>query len=123
MFQSYPAWVGDKPCLVSEFYTKDSTLKSPDGSVYKNGEGAGWVVDSQRDRGIFYQNNLIRFIEDNQIAGWQYFKWTDDYDTSSAGWVNKGVVVPDYSGVHEACVKLMKEVNINQYQLLKYYHP
>ena len=122
-FQSFPAWVGDKPCLVSEFYTKDSTLKSPDGTVYKNGEGAGWIVDSQRDRGIFYQNNLIRFIEDNQIAGWQYFKWTDDYDTSSAGWVNKGVVVPDYSGVHEACVKLMKEVNINQYQILKYYHP
>ncbi len=122
VFKSYPAWVGDKPCLVSEFYTKDSTLKAPDGSLYKNGEGAGWIVDSQTDRGIFYQNNVIHFIEDNQIAGWHYFKWTDDFHTATSGWVNKGVVVPDYSGVHEACVKLMKEVNINQYQLLKYYH-
>ena len=121
-FSSYASWVGDKPCIVSEFYTKDSTLKSPDGTLYKNGEGAGWIVDSQTDRGIFYQNNLIRFIEDDQVAGWHWFKWTDDYDSSSAGWVNKGVVVPDYSGLHEACVKLMKEVNINQYQILQYYH-
>ena len=120
---SYASWAGDKPFLVSEFYTKDSTLKSPDGTLYKNGEGAGWIVDSQRDRGIFYQNNLIHFIEDNQVAGWQYFKWTDDFDTASSGWVNKGVVIPDYSGLHETCTKLMKEVNINQYQLLKYYHP
>ena len=77
-FQSYPAWLGDKPCLVSEFYTKDSTLKAPDGTLYKNGEGAGWIVDSQSDRGIFYQNNIIRFIEDDQIAGCHWFNWTDD---------------------------------------------
>lgn len=121
-FKNYGAWTGDKPVLVSEFYTKDSTLKSPDGTLYKNGEGAGWIVDSQKDRGIFYQNNLIHFIEDNQIAGWQWFKWTDDFDTASNGWVNKGVVVPDYSGLYENCVKMMKEVNMNQYQLLKYYH-
>ena len=121
-FSSYPSWTGDKPVLVSEFYTKDSTLKSPDGISYKNGEGAGWIVDSQKDRGIFYQNNIIHFIEDSQIAGWQWFKWTDDYDTSSDGWVNKGLVAPDYSGLYDNCTKLMKEVNINEYQLLKYYH-
>ena len=50
-----------------------------------------------------------------------WFKWTDDYRNTVPGWINKGLVVPDYSGTYTACTSLMKEAHWNLYQLLDYY--
>ena len=55
------AWCGNKPFLVSEFYTKadDATYN---GQKYDNTEGGGWLVRTQKNRGEFYQNFCIRLF-------------------------------------------------------------
>lgn len=118
---SIKSWAGGKPALVTEFYVKNANQTAPDGTAYKNNEGAGWWVKSQEDRGKFYQNNVIRFIQDGTLGGWKWFKWTDDYRNTVPGWINKGLVVPDYSGTYTACTSLMKEMHWNLYQCLDYY--
>ena len=115
------AWVAGKPVMITEFYVKNANQKAPDGTSYVNTEGAGWWVKSQTARGQFYQNNVIRFIEDGTIAGWKWFKWTDDYRNTIPGWVNKGIIVPDYSSTYIDCTSLMKEMHWNVYQCLDYY--
>lgn len=118
---SIKGWAAGKPVIATEFYVKNANQKAPDGTAYSNQEGAGWWVQSQAARGQFYQNCIIRFIEEGTFAGWMWFKWTDDYRNTVPGWINKGLVVPDYSGTYTACTSLMKEVHWNLYQLLDYY--
>lgn len=117
----YTVWTKDKPIMLTEFYSKDKTLAF-DGELYTNNEGAGWIVYGQQARGQYYQNTVISFIRNRNVAGWQYFKWSDDYKTSvtPSGWVNKGVFAPDYSEVYQECMSLMKQVNINAYRILDY---
>lgn len=114
-------WAGGKPVMVTEFYVKNANQKAPDNTAYNNNEGAGWWVKSQTARGQFYQNCVIRFIEDGTIAGWKWFKWTDDYRNTVPGWINKGIVIPNYSGTYTDCTSLMKEMHWNLYQCLDYY--
>lgn len=117
----YTVWTGNKPIMLTEFYSKDKSLAF-DGELYTNNEGAGWIVYGQQARGQYYQNSVISFIRNRNVAGWQYFKWADDYKASvnPPGWVNKGVFAPDYSEVYEDCMSLMKQVNINAYRILDY---
>ena len=114
-------WAGGKPVMITEFYVKNANQTAPDSTPYNNTEGAGWWVKSQKARGQFYQNNVIRFIQDGTIAGWQWFKWTDDYRYTVPGWINKGLVVPDYRGTYTDCTSLMKSMHWNLYQCLDYY--
>jgi len=114
-------WAAGKPVVATEFYVKNVNQKAPDATPYSNQEGAGWMVQSQAARGQFYQNCVIRFVEEGTFAGWMWFKWTDDYRSSIPGWVNKGIVVPDYSGLYTDCTSLMQKAHWNLYQLLDYY--
>ena len=111
-----PASVGEKPYLVTEFYVKNIT------SPYVN-EGAGDFTDCQRSRGLWYNNFTIKLIEEGNCAGWQWFKYNDDYRTASSGWVNKGIIKSDMSGPYKECTDLMEELNRNTYQILDYYTP
>ena len=120
--QGIRAWAAGKPVMATEFYAKNENQTVPGSATpYNNNEGAGWLVQSQTARGQYYQNTVIRFIEEGTFAGWMWFKWTDDYRNTLSGWVNKGLVVPDYSGVYTDCTNLMKTAHWNLYQLLDYY--
>jgi hypothetical protein len=81
----------DKPFLVTEFYARGMDSGLP------NTTGAGWVVATQRERGLFYQNFCLGLLEDPQCVGWQLFQYQDnDPENASAELSNrtsnKGIV-------------------------------
>ena len=108
------AHIGQKPFLISEFYVKDM-VSDP---KFVN-EGAGDFVDSQKARGVWYSNFCIKLIEAGNCAGWQWFKFWDDWYEN--GYVNKGIVRYDETGLYTECTNLMAELNRNVYQVLSYY--
>lgn len=105
---------GEKPYIVTEFYVKDM-VSDP---LYVN-EGAGDFVDSQKARGLWYSNFCIKLIEEGNCAGWQWFKYYDDW--YNTGYVNKGILKYDESGTYTDAVSLMEELNRNSYKILEYY--
>jgi hypothetical protein len=84
---------GDKPFLISEFYVK------ADDWTGDNRNGGGWLVRTQGDRGRFYENFVLRLMEERCFVSWQWFKYRDTGTTGS----NKGLVdvhdqpYPDFS--------------------------
>lgn len=105
---SYVNWTNDKPCLVTEFYIKDANIFSTTQS------GAGWYVNSQPDRGKFYQNACLQLLKNKCYIGWQYFKYQDDSDS------NKGIVSgggTEYTGM----TAYMDSLNEQVYRLCDFY--
>ena len=110
--------IGDKPCMITEFYTRNEkeTFK---GTPYVNsGEGGGWIVTSQEDRGRYYENFTRKALSLTNIVGWQYFQAMDDY-LINYGWNNKGVATPDFQ--YYGCYPRMRRLHWNIYQILDYY--
>lgn len=105
---------GEKPYIVTEFYVKDM-VSDP---LYVN-EGAGDFVNSQKARGLWYSNFCIKLMEEGNCAGWQWFKYYDDW--YNTGFVNKGILKYDESGLYTDAVSLMEELNRNSYKILEYY--
>lgn len=118
---NYKSWIKyDKPCFVTEFYTRDLE-KTFEGELYSgNGEGGGWYVKGDVVRGMHYQNFVRKLISYNHCIGWQWFQFTDDYSETN-GWNNKGLISPDYKPYVEI-LKLMRQVHWNIYQIMDYYH-
>jgi hypothetical protein len=103
----YRAWTPDpeqmamwaresgKPFMVTEHYAKgvDSGLG--------NTSGAGWLVKSQRDRGLFYQNFAIGLLASRHCVGWHWHRYADNdpddtgVDPSNRD-SNKGIVSARY---------------------------
>lgn len=83
-------WSG-KPILISEFYAKGMD------SGYANTGGAGWLVATQRERGLFYQTFTLGLLEAKNCVGWHWFMFRDndpsdttaDYSNQDS---NKGIV-------------------------------
>jgi hypothetical protein len=50
---NWETWTG-KPFIITEYYTKGEDSGMP------NQSGAGWIVRTQKDRGLFYQNHQER---------------------------------------------------------------
>ena len=111
-------WSG-KPFIITEYYTKGEDSGMP------NQSGAGWIVRTQRDRGLFYQNYNLALLESKNCIGWHYFKYQDN-DPTAKGVdpsnidANKGIVNNDYE-IWEPMMKLMKELNIQVYSIIKYF--
>jgi hypothetical protein len=111
-------WTG-KPFIVTEYYTKGEDSGLP------NTSGAGWIVRTQRDRGLFYQNYNLALIQSKNCVGWHYFKYMDNdpmakgVDPSNID-ANKGIVTCEYQ-VWEPMMELMKEVNTQIYGLIEYF--
>ena len=105
---------GEKPFIITEFYVKDMVSDSK----YVN-EGAGDFVDSQKARGLWYSNFCIRLMQTHNCAGWQWFKFYDDWYVN--GYVNKGIFRYDETGLYTDCTDLMKQLNRNTYQILSYF--
>ncbi len=102
------AWTNDHPCLVSEFYIKDIH--------YLSGvqEGAGWYVNSQADRGRWYQNTCLQLLQNPCFVGWQYFRFMDNNNS------NKGLVTTardEYTDM----TRYAKELNAQVYRLIDFF--
>ncbi|MEN9359161.1 MAG: hypothetical protein RL095_696 [Verrucomicrobiota bacterium] len=98
-----------KPFLVSEFYAKGEDSGLP------NTQGAGWLVRTQRDRGLFYQNFTLGLLECPGCVGWHWFRYMDN-DPAKPGRnladhdSNKGIVSIRYEA-YEPLTEMMRQIN------------
>jgi len=128
----YHAWTPDqallsswssesgKPFLITEWYAKGAD------SGLANTGGAGWLVKSQQDRGLFYQNFTIGLLESGGCVGWHWFKYADnDPDDKKADPSNrdsnKGVVSSRYTP-YQPLLDAMKEINLRTFGLIEHFN-
>lgn len=88
------SWSG-KPFLVTEFYIKGEDAEN---SQVGNTAGAGWLVQSQTQRGYFYQNFVLELLKSKSCVGWQWFTYMDHTNDTSvpSPYSNKGIVDLDF---------------------------
>lgn len=115
---NWSTWSG-KPFFVTEFYTKglDSGLG--------NTTGAGWVVKTQRDRGLFYQNFVNELLKSGVCVGWHWFTYMDNDPTNTGSDSsnidsNKGIVQWNFDR-YDDLIGLMKQMNDCTYNLARFY--
>ncbi len=107
-----------KPFMVTEFYTKGED------SGFANTTGAGWLVKTQHDRGLFYENFIIKLLRSNGCVGWNWFRYQDNdpedptTDPSNRD-SNKGMVNITYDPYSDL-MDLCKLTNDNVYSFLEY---
>lgn len=70
-----------KPFLVTEFYAKAEGAKDMNGYELRNQTNAGWIVKSQRDRGIHYENYILLMLECGACVGWTWYRFRDNDQT------------------------------------------
>jgi hypothetical protein len=116
--KNWVEWSG-KPFIVTEWYAKGMD------SGMANTTGAGFVVETQADRGRFYQNFTLGLLESRGCVGWHWFKYRDN-DPNAKGAdpsnidSNKGIVnlaLEPYTPLLQA----MREVNRQVYSLADYF--
>jgi hypothetical protein len=108
-----------RPVLITEWYVKGADSGLP------NNSGAGWIVKSQSDRGLFYQNFTLALLESKVCVGWHWFKYSDNdpsepnTDPSNRD-ANKGIVTFRYEP-YSALLDAMKPLNERVYSLADYF--
>lgn len=85
-----------RPVIITEFYVKGED------SGMANNTGAGWIVKTQNDRGLFYQNFVLALLESKVCVGWHWFKYADNDPTDTGADPsnidsNKGIVSNRYA--------------------------
>ena len=112
---TYQKWI-DKPLIVGEFYVKCEDAFNA-GWVSSLNSGAGWVVKTQNERGIWYQNCVIELLKSGRFVGWHWFKYKDDTDS------NKGIIKNDANGKVEYLdlTSQMSFANNNRFKLINYF--
>jgi hypothetical protein len=115
---NWTAWSG-KPVMITEWYTKG------DDTPLKNSTGAGWIVPTQNDRGLFYENYTLALLESKTVVGWHWFKYMDndpeDLSTDPSNRdSNKGLVTIRYEP-YTALMQHMSRLNRNVYALADYF--
>ena len=114
----WDTWTG-KPFMITEFYTRGED------SGLGNTTGAGWNVKTQKDRGYFYQHYTLGLLKSQKCVGFHWFMYQDNDPTAKGvHWSNvdgnKGIVDNDFKP-YSVLLKLMKELNLNVYNLTSYY--
>lgn len=110
---------GDKPYMITEFYTKGMD------SGMGNTSGAGFRVRTQADRGLFYQNFCLKLLESKIFIGWQHFRYQDNdpeakgVDPSNID-SNKGVVNTYYE-YYDDFMYYAKQLNQNVYSIIDHF--
>jgi hypothetical protein len=102
-----------KPFVVTEFYAKGEDSGMP------NHTGAGWLVHTQDDRGLFYENFVLALLESRACVGWQWFKYQDNDPDDPHGEAsnldsNKGIVDRVYKP-YDALLIRMHDLNLKMY--------
>ena len=108
-----------RPFMITEFYAKGHDSGLP------NNSGAGWLVQTQKDRARFYQNFTLGLLESKSCVGWHWFKYRDnnpeDLSTDPSNRdSNKGII--DYK--YKPYVKLledMKKLNNELYAIIDFF--
>jgi hypothetical protein len=115
---SWYEWSG-KPSIMTEWYTKgmDSGLG--------NNSGAGWIVRTQNDRGLFYEQFVLALIESGTCVGWHWFKYRDNDPNSPASDPsnvdgNKGIINPAFQ-YYTDLTDRMRITNFNTYRLVDFF--
>ena len=115
---NWAEWTG-RPFIITEYYTKGEDSGMP------NQSGAGWIVRTQKDRGLFYQNYNLALLESGNCVGWHYFKYQDNdpeakgVDPSNVD-ANKGIVSNRYLPWTPMLEK-MKELNTQVYTIVEHF--
>lgn len=104
-----------KPFMITEFYTKAEDSGLP------NISGAGWLVKTQKERGIFYQNFCLSLLTSPNCVGWHWFRYQDNDPADpkadpSNNDSNKGLVNNRYE-VYLPLAEKMLELNQLTYAL------
>ncbi len=94
-------------------------------SGMSNTGGAGWVVKTQRDRGLFYENFTLGLLESKVCVGWDWFKYMDNdpsdtkADPSNRD-SNKGILNNRYEP-YDPLLEAMKRINERTFSLVDYF--
>ena len=113
---------GQLPIIVTEFYAK---AKENEGNLQHTDSSAGWLVQTQTDRGYFYQNFTLRLLECKNVIGWHWFQYLDcdpagsQTDASSQD-SNKGIMSNTHNEYTDLTEKMV-EINKNVYTLIEYF--
>lgn len=103
------SWTLDHPCIVGEYYIKDINAQKTTQS------GAGWYVNSQTERGYWYQHVMLQFLQNRCYVGMQYFRYGDDPDGSNKGLTNVNNVE------YKEFTQWVKQLNDQIYALADFY--
>jgi len=108
----------EKPFIITEFYTKAEDTKMD------NLSGAGWIVSTQNDRGLHYQNFLLSFLPNKNFIGLHWFRYQDNDPSDTTADAsnldsNKGVVNVNYEW-YTPLVNAMKQINDRKYRLINF---
>ena len=111
-------WSG-KPTIITEWYAKGAD------SGFANTGGAGWLVQTQRDRGIFYQTFTLALMQSQTCVGWHWFKYMDNDPTDTQADPsntdsNKGIVTAKYEE-YKPLADAMRDLNHHVYSLVDYF--
>ncbi|MEI6075286.1 MAG: hypothetical protein WCS94_06925 [Verrucomicrobiota bacterium] len=127
----YRAWTPDaatmqmwareagRPILITEWYAKAEDSGMP------NTGGAGWLVKTQRERGLFYQNYALALLESKVCVGWHWFRYADNdpadkaVDPSNRD-SNKGIVNNRYD-LYSPLLAAMQPLNRRLYSIVNYF--
>jgi hypothetical protein len=116
--RDWTTWA-DKPVIITEWYAKGDDVGFP------NTTGAGWIVKTQHDRGLYYQHYALGCIEAGNCVGWHWFKYMDNdlndtkADPSNRD-SNKGIVKIDYTPYTDV-LNLMRQLNREVYPLTRFF--
>ena len=107
-----------KPFFITEFYTKAEE------TGMSNLSGAGWIVKTQTDRGLHYQNFCLQLLKAKNCVGWHWFRYQDNDPADASADAsnkdsNKGLVNTQYN-VYEQLSQKMKEINNQKYSLINF---
>jgi len=108
-----------RPVIITEWYAKGSD------SGLANRSGAGWLVRTQRDRGLFYQNFTLGLLESRECVGWHWLQYVDNdpadarADPSNRD-ANKGVVNIRYEP-YTPLLEAMRQVNERAYGIARHF--
>ncbi len=116
--QEWAEWT-NKPFIITEWYVKGED------SGLSNKTGAGWIVKTQKDRGLFYQNYTLALLESSNCVGWHWFRYQDNDPTLKGAELsnidaNKGIVDNYYNG-YQPLLELMNEINTQVYDLIDHF--
>ena len=108
-----------RPILITEWYAKGAD------SGMGNTGGAGWLVKTQRERGLFYQNFTLALLESKVCVGWHWFRYSDNdpeekaTDPSNRD-SNKGIVNNRYEP-YAPLLAAMKPLNERIYGIVNHF--
>jgi len=108
-----------KPYMVTEFYAMAAD------SGLGNSGGAGWKVATQNDRGRFYENFVLKLLQDKNCIGFTWFTYQDNdphntVASSDQADSNKGIVDNDFN-LWSPLGRAMKKINRQIYQLIDFF--